>query len=132
MNKSSREVEIEKDGIVHVIPVDKEGVPIDTKGIEKKIDKPKETYVWWKMGLILFLVIISSKIIVFSLSAETNYTPGVFPVLLESYLIYGVVESESYHFLKKLIFIPLIYISVEIGTFLVFRIFYWLLAVLVP
>jgi len=132
MNKPFKEVEIEKDGIVHVIPVDNEGVPINVKEIEKKIDKPKKSYVWWKMGLILFLVILSSKIIAYSITTQTNYLPGTLTVLLQTYLIYGVVENKNYNLFKKIVFIPLIYISVEIGMFLISRVFYWFVAVLVP
>jgi uncharacterized membrane protein YcjF (UPF0283 family) len=125
-----KEVEIEKDGIVHVLQVDENGTPIKKKDTKEKVEKPKRKFKWWKMALILFLVIFSTKIIAMLLYQNNNFTPGTLGILVKTYLIYGVVEHQDYSFWKKLMYILLIFVSVEIGMFFISLIFQFIIAVL--
>lgn len=127
MNKPYREIEIEKDGIVHVLNVDENGKPVK----KENIHKPKKNLKWGKFALILFLVILSRSLI-YKISVSDFGFLDTLVIVIMTDLIYHVVEKTEYNIWRKFLYIILIYVLADIGMFLISRIFYWFVAVLVP
>jgi len=124
------EVKVEKDGIVHVLHVDKDGEPIK----DYKPQKEKKNIKWKKTALIYIIVFIFTALMLAIIATVTNTkvtNPGYLNTAIQTYFIYRISEKKDWKLWKKILLIIVSYIGVELGMWLVVKIVLFLFGLVI-